>query len=514
MKLTHDEIREAAEADLHAFIRLLAPHLLLGECHVELIDWWQSAARKQNRIVLFPRGHLKSKLMAYKTAWELTRNPAETILYISATAGLAEKQLGLVKMILTSETYRKYWPDMVHRDEGRRERWTVNEIAVDHPIRKKEGIRDPSVKAVGLTGNITGFHATKIKLDDIVVPKNAYTEDGRAKVAALVSQLASIEEPESEMDCVGTRYHGKDQYATFLEQTYYLYDDAGEVVSEEPLWDLYSRVVEVNGEFLWPRQRRADGKEYGFNANILSKIKAKYEDKTQFHAQYYNDPNDPGEAVIDRTKFQYYDRRFLTSINDRWYIHNKPLNVYAGLDFAYSLAKKSDFTALVVVGIDPDNQYYLLDIMRFKTKRIPEYFDAIISMYRKWGFRKIRCEVTAAQAVIVRDLKDNYIVPNNLNLVVDEYRPSRYEGSKEERIAATLEAKYENQQVWHYKDGIVSLLEDELVMARPPHDDLKDGLTAAIDICVAPMNRRSETTRNNNVVYHSRFGGVSFRGNS
>lgn len=510
MKLTADQIREAAEADLLVFIKLLAPHLLLGQAHLELIEWWQSSARKQNRLVLFPRGHLKSKLMAYKTAWEITKDPTDTILYISATAGLAEKQLHLIKMVLTSPTYMKYWPQMVNQEEARRERWTVNEIAIDHPNRKKEGIRDPTVKAVGLTGNITGFHATKIKLDDIVVPKNAYTEDGRAKVAALVSQLASIEEPESEMDCVGTRYHPKDQYETFLNQTYILYDDEGEVISEEPLWDSYMRVVETSGIFLWPRSRRDDGKMYGFDANVLSKIKAKYEDVTQYYAQYYNDPNRGGAGRIGPDKFQYYDRRFLQNVNDRWYINDQPLNVFAGMDFAFSLAKKADFSSLVVVGISPDNQYYVLDIYRFKTNNIKGYFDAILESYRKWGYRKIRCETTTAQAVIVRDLKDNYIVPHNLPLVVDEFHPTRNEGTKEERINATLEPKYANRQIWHYKGGEVNLLEEELSMARPPHDDVKDGLTAAVDICQAPMKKRSTHQPKNNIV-HGRFGGVAFR---
>lgn len=508
MKYTADDVRAAAEADLLAFIKLLAPHLLLGQAHVDLINWWQSSTRKQNRIVLFPRGHLKSKLMAYKTAWEITKNPAETILYISATAALAEKQLHLIKMVLTSPTYRKYWPDMVAPEEGKRERWTVNEIAVDHPVRLQEGIRDPTVKAAGLTGNITGFHATKLKLDDIVVPKNAYTEDGRNKVAALVSQLASIEEPESEMDCVGTRYHPKDQYEVFLNQTYVIYDDDGEIVREEPLWDSYMRVVEENGEFLWPRSRRSDGKEYGFNANVLSKIKAKYEDQTQFWAQYYNDPNRGGNGQISSDKFQYYDRRFLTNEGDRWYLNDKPLNVYAGMDFAYSLAKKADFSAVVVIGVDEDNQYYLLDIFRFKTNKVAHYFDAVLEGYRKWGFRKIRCETTAAQAVLVRDMKENYIVPNNMALVVDEHHPTRHEGSKEERLAATLDPKYDNRQIWHFKGGEVNNLEEELTQAKPAHDDIKDALTAAIDIAVPPMKRRHRQERSHNVIYHNRFGGV------
>lgn len=510
MKLTQAEIREHAEADLLVFIRLLAPHLLLGECHEELINWWQSSSRKRNCLVLLPRGHLKSKLIAYKTAWELTKDPTSTILYISATSDLAEQQLGLVKNILTSKTYMKYWPEMVHPEEGKRERWTTSEIVVDHPLRKQEGIRDPSIKTAGLTTNITGFHATNVKLDDVVVPGNAYTEDGRQKVANMVSQIASIKEPEAITDCVGTRYHGKDLYESFLKQSYKLYDENDEIVSEEFVWDSYIRVVEEDGVFLWPRSRRADGKAFGFNLNVLSQIKAEYEDKTQFFAQYYNNPNDPSLVRISADKFQYYDRMFIREEGGRWWFKDKPLNIYAGMDFAFSLKKKADYTSLAVVGVDSDNNYYILDIYRLKTDRISEYFDTILTAYRKWGFKKIRCEVVAAQQVIVRDLKENYIKPHGLSLVVDEHRPSRHEGNKEERTAATLEPKYDNQQMWHYKGGEMAALEEELSMAKPPHDDIKDALTAAIDICVAPRNVRSTKNTHGNVVFSSRFGGVSY----
>lgn len=509
-KLTHDEIREHAESDLLVFIRLLAPHLLIGDCHVELINWWQSDARKQNCLVLLPRGHLKSKLIAYKTAWELTKDPSSTILYVSATSDLAESQLSLIKQILTSRIYQKYWPEMIHPDEGKREKWTNSEISVDHPLRKQEGIRDPSIKTAGLTTNITGFHATNVKLDDVVVPNNAYTEDGRNKTAAQISQIASIKEPDAIMDCVGTRYHGKDQYATFLAQHYNIYDEEDNHLDTEYVWDSYIKVVEENGTFLWPRARRADGKSFGFNNNVLSRIKAEYTDKTQFFAQYYNDPNDPELVRIQNEKFQYYDRKFLKNEGGRWYFNGNPLNVYAAMDFAFSLKKKADYTALVVVGIDSSHNIYILDIDRFKSDRISDYFQSILRAYQKWEFKKIRCEVTVAQQVIVRDLKENYIRPHGLNLVVDEHRPTRHEGSKEERVAATLEPKYDNMQMWHYKDGNIAALEEELMLAKPAHDDIKDALTAAIDIAVAPTSRRSQNTEKSNVVYHSRFGGIKF----
>jgi phage terminase large subunit-like protein len=512
--MKHDEIRELAEADLEAFIALVAPHLQLGECHRELIRWWTSSARKDNIMVLLPRGHLKSKLMAYKTVWELTKEPDATILYVSATKALAQKQLYLMKQILESHIYRRYWPEMVNAEEAKREKWSATEIAVDHPKRKSEGIRDPSILAASLKTNITGFHATKVKLDDVVVPANAYTEEGRQQVASSISQIASIKEPEATMDCVGTRYHGKDQYATFLKQSYKVYDDdTGEVMDEEEVWDSWIKVVETGGDFLWPRARRDDGKYFGFNSTVLSKIKAEYEDRTQFFAQYYQNPNDPESARVDRSKFQYYDRKALTHIDDRWFIHGQPLAVYAGIDFAYTLGKRSDFTSLAVVGVTPDNQYYVLDIIRFKSDKIKDYFDCIMQAYSKWGFQKLRAEVVAAQKVIVRDLKENYIVPMGLRLSVDEYAPTRHQGSKEERVAATLEPKYDNLLVWHYQGGEITALEDELIQARPPHDDCKDALTAAIDIAQPPrhIRGRHDGARKSNVVFSSRFGGVAYK---
>src|SRR3990172_8333630 len=196
-------IRDSAEADLAVFIKLVAPHILLGSIHQELIKWWGRSDSKRNQLVLLPRGHLKSKLVAYRTAWWITKNPETTILYVSATADLAEKQLYAIKQILDSPIYRRYWPEMIGPDEGKREKWAVAEIAVDHPKRKLEGIRDATCKAVGLTSNITGFHADIVVLDDIVSPVNAYTEEGREKVASAYSQLASIENPGAEEWVIG-----------------------------------------------------------------------------------------------------------------------------------------------------------------------------------------------------------------------------------------------------------------------------------------------------------------------
>ena len=510
-KDNYQTVRAAAEGDLEVFIKLVAPHLLLGSVHRELIGWWCRQEAKDNQLVLLPRGHLKSKLMAYRAAWEIVRHPDTTIFYMSATADLAEKQLYQIKQVLESPICRRYWPDLIHPEEGKREKWAVAEIAVDHPKRKTEGVRDPTVKAVGLTSNFTGFHADVVILDDIVVPGNAYTEEGRSKVASAYSQLASIENPGAQEWVVGTRYHPRDIYDTLINMKETLFDDEGDVEDEAEVYELFQRVVETYGEFLWPRQSREDGKSFGFDDKILARIKAKYVDTTQYTAQYYNNPNNAENSPINNDKFQYYERTQLSTIEGDWYIKDRKLNVYAAIDFAFSLGKRADYTALVTIGIDHLGNFYILEIDRFKTERIADYFNHILTAQQKWGFRKIRAETTVAQKTLVKELKESYIKPNGVALSIDENHPTRHQGTKEERIAAVLEPKYDNLQVWHYRGGNCQSLEEELVMRHPPHDDIKDALASAIEIAIIPK-QRNRMQDNSNVVYHSRFGGCAFRG--
>lgn len=505
-----DQIREAAENDLLTFIKLVAPHLMLGAIHEELIQWWTRQESKENQLVLLPRGHMKSKLIAYRTAWWITKHPETTILYVSATADLAEKQLYQIKQIIDSSIYRRYWSDMIHPEEGKRERWAVAEIAVDHPKRKLEGIRDATCKAVGLTSNTTGFHADVVVLDDIVVPGNAYTEEGRDKVSAAYSQLASIENPGALEWVVGTRYHPRDIYDTMINMKEQHFDEDGELVQEEPVYELFQRVVETNGEFLWAKQKREDGKAFGFDAKELARIKAKYVDATQFYAQYYNNPNSTETARINSDSFQYFERSLLINKEGDWYFKDRKLNVYAAIDFAFSLRKQADYTALVVVGVDHQANYYILDIDRFKTERIVDYYDHIVKAWQKWGFRKLRAETTVAQQTIVRELKESYLKPNGIPLAIDEFRPTRNLGDKFERVNAVLEPKYDNLQVWHYKGGNCQSLEEELVMVHPPHDDIKDALANAISISIVPKQRVGTINLGKNIMTHSRFGGVSY----
>lgn len=507
----HDLIRIAAEEDLSKFIKLIAPHRVHGAIHEKVIKWWTREGAKSHQLLLLPRDHLKSSLVAYRAAWCITKDPTVTIMYMSSTSNLAEKQLKFIKDILDSKTYRRYWPDMTHPDEAKRERWTNEEISVDHPLRKKEAVRDPTVFTAGLTSSRTGLHCKVAILDDMVSPENAYTTEGRDKVESQYGHLASIESTDAEEWVVGTRYFDKDLYGQMMAMEAEVMDEDGNISSSVPIYEVFSAVVEDRGdgtgEYLWPRQQRAsDGKWFGFNQQILAKKKAQYLDRSRFNSQYYNDPNSSDDQSIERNKFQYYERKHVTQEHGKWMFKGNPLNVFAAMDFAFSRTSQADYTALAVIGIDSDRRVFILDLDRFKTNRISDYYDCVIKAHGKWNLRKLRAEITVAQEAIVEELKlrlqqDGYLLP------VDCFRPDRTMGTKAERIDAILRPRYENQSIFHYQSGITTDLEEELIHIKPSHDDLKNALADAIEIATPPIKQQRVVDRPK-VIYNTRFGGA------
>ena len=510
------EMRELAMVDLPTFAQLVNKGYMYGQIHMDIFKWMQEYALygkgedlTANKLIMLPRAHLKSHMVATWCAWMITRHPEITILYVSATAELAETQLFAVQNILASSVYQRFFPEYINPQEGKRERWSQRKLSVDHDRRRKEGIRDATIATAGLTTNTTGWHADVVVADDLVVPENAYTEDGRDSVSKKSSQFTSIRNAGGFTMACGTRYHPSDIYQVWRDQKFEEFDEDFNVVGMAPVWEIREYKVEEDMIFSWPRAVRSDGKAFGFDPAILARTKAEYSDKSQFYAQYYNDPNDKGSNRIQRDRFVYGDRRHLTEQGGKWLYKRDKLNVYASIDFAFSLNKKADYTAVVVIGVDSENHIYVLDIDRFKTDKINDYFKSIATLHSKWNFKKLRAEVTVAQAVIARDLKDR-IREEGLRLSIDEYRPSRHEGRKEERIAAALEHRYENQDVIHFKGGYTDILEEELVLSRPAHDDVKDALASVVEIAIKPKSLRNRDELMNNVINigSSRFGGL------
>ena len=84
------EIREVAESDLVAFIKLVHPQRVLAPVHEEVIRWWTRQDASSRQLLLLPRDHGKSALIAYRVAWEITKDPTIRVLYISSTSNLLQ----------------------------------------------------------------------------------------------------------------------------------------------------------------------------------------------------------------------------------------------------------------------------------------------------------------------------------------------------------------------------------------------------------------------------------------
>lgn len=501
------EIRDSCLSDFYTYLKVILPDLQLGHCHQDFATHLQGPGN--HKLVIFPRAHLKSTIEAAWGCFLITQKPTTTILIASATSGLAEQQVYAMQNILESPMHRRLFPELLGNvKEGQRDKWTQKAFNIEHPIRKKNRIRDNTVYACGAGKTITGLHFDYLFLDDIIADDsdkmNPQTLQGRDAAVRWVSRATSILNPGGGVLAVGTRYHKDDIYAKLKELTLPIFDGDDNIVGNTQLYSVVEKVVEVGGDFLWPKKKAMNGEYYGFDFKTLEVVKASYKhDMSQFYSQYYNDPSDPENKLIDPACFQYYDKENLVSSGTTWYLNNKRLHIFAGMDIAASMEKRADNTVIVVVGVDDSGYKYILDIQRKKTNQISVMSDMLFTAFHKWRFKKFRIETNASQGLAANQMQADMRKRNAV--FVWEMKPSR--GDKHLRIMSILEPEYTNKNIFHYRGGNTEILEDELVSAKG-HDDTKDALAMTCEI-VPLVVRRMRTKRKSNVIIHPRFGGVA-----
>ena len=267
------------------------------------------------------------------------------------------------------------------------------------------------------------------------------------------------------MTAVGTVYTPNDQYSIWKEAQYQDYTSEGQPLGEKPLWTVREEKVEDRGDgtgnYLWPRTWNVNLKQwFGWDIRALSRKKAEYVsngESVQFYAQYYMEANDPSSHKLNYDKFMYLNPRYLTVKSGTWYYNDKPLSIgcfmdAATTDIASKYASKADFTALCVLGIDPDGFYYVLDLQQFQTDSRQVYYDEVIRLWIKWGFKNIRIEMEMAGKVIASGMRDS-VRKDGYSLIVDGH-PTPRGISKYERHASIAVPKYEQGSVFHTKGGM------------------------------------------------------------
>ena len=524
-QVTADQLKELIENDFWAYCRYMLPHYAFGDVHKEVAREMGSEDRRTeapNWLGLIPRDHLKSVMAACYSTWRVAKRPSYTILYITADEDLGRLQMAFMQQIFESDRFTALYPDHFLPEAGRRDKWTSLAINTDHPDRKLLNVRDETIACKTIKSGKTGRHPDEIVYDDLVVPENAYTEVGRREVRAGAAAAVSLAKSNALMTAVGTTYHPKDQYAIWEEAMYDKYDDEGVAVDSIPLWKVFKRKVEtvgdLSGEFLWPRTYSTVTKEwYGWNKQSLAKKRAEYlnnGEQAQFYAQYYMEPNDPTSHRLKYDDFQYWDPRHLEEDRSTgvWYYQKRKLNIIATMDTAQTdassrNARKADYTAIAVVAQCTDGFYYILDLDEFQTDKRTVYWEHIIKLWTKWKFKRVHVELEGAGKLVAEGLKD-LNRQHGYSLVVDG-APAPRGISKHERHASIALPKYEQGIVFHQRAGLHQKLEEQLMLERPPNDDLLDAVTEAMRLLRKPMGRTTSFGPETGTVIsaHNKFGG-------
>jgi len=179
-------VLEALQADFKLFLQGLWDQLDLPSptrAQYAIADYIQHGP-KRLQIQAF-RGVGKSWITGAFVLWTLFNDPEKKIMIISASKERADNMsIFLQKLIIET-------PWLVHlRPKSDDARWS--RISFDVNCSPHQA---PSVKSVGITGQLTGSRADLMILDDIEVPGNSMTELMREKLLQLCTEAESILTP-------------------------------------------------------------------------------------------------------------------------------------------------------------------------------------------------------------------------------------------------------------------------------------------------------------------------------
>ena len=184
-----DNVLEALQGDFKLFLQALWGQLDLPSptrAQYAIADYLQHGP-KRLQIQAF-RGVGKSWITGAFVLWTLFKNPEKKIMIISASKERADNMsIFLQKLIIETPWLSHLQPKS---DDSRWSRISFDVNCSPHQA--------PSVKSVGITGQLTGSRADLMILDDIEVPGNSMTEMMREKLLQLCTEAESILTPKDD----------------------------------------------------------------------------------------------------------------------------------------------------------------------------------------------------------------------------------------------------------------------------------------------------------------------------
>jgi predicted phage terminase large subunit-like protein len=279
---------------------------------------------------LWARDHYKSSIITFAlTIQNILNDPEITVGIFSHTRNIAKAFLRQIKVELeVNERLKSWFPEILWADPSRESsKWTEDEGIV---VKRKSNPKECTVEAWGIVDNQpTGRHFVLMVYDDVVTRDSVTTPDMIKKTTASWElSLNLLRSDGGIVRYIGTRYHYHDTYHTMIERG------------------------------IMPRIHKAthDGTETGRPVFLAPHVweQKRREMGDQLSAQMLMEPKSTKDSYFRKDWFRWYDEA------------PKHLVMYGGSDYATKVGD-GDYTVHAVVGIDPDDNMYILEVWREQT---------------------------------------------------------------------------------------------------------------------------------------------------
>ena len=429
---------------------------------------YTTITNKKNRRVLIaaPRGTAKSTLVSlilplYRCMF---KKPEEDlfILIISESRSQSINFLSRIKAHLeTSEPLRDIFGDM---GETTSRRWREEDIVLANGAR---------IVALGTGNRIRGYiekdtRPNLIIMDDIESETNAATREARAKNRKWVTEavIPSLSD-EGRIVMIGT----------VISEDCFLY-----WAKDSKIWQvLWFSIIKEDGTSIWkdkfPLSRIEEIKE-GF---------ATVGNLNGFFQEYMNEAQSPENAPFRPEFIHLYHLNPKKDKDNEWFLESStkgrteeeitriPIDLYQGVDPASSLSQYADFFVLMTLGIDANENIYVIDVIHKKVtpSKQPRI---LIDAYKKYRPKKMKIETVAYQEALrssVRAImKEEHLYIPGLEKGV------KPRNSKSERLLSLVPLLARKKFFFRAQD--IEMQKEFLSYPRGKHDDFMDGVWTAL----------------------------------
>lgn len=323
---------------------------------------------------LWAREHYKSTIITFGlTVQDLLNDPELTVGIFSHTRPIAKQFLRQIKREFeANELLKSLFPEILWANpEKDAPKWSEDEGIV---LRRKGNPKEASIEAWGLVdGQPTSKHFKRMVYDDVVTRESVTTPEMIAKVTEAWELSRNLGAEGGKDRHVGTRYHFNDSYKAIMGRGF------------------KARIYPAT------KDGTIDGEPVLMSAETLIK-KRQEQGPYTYSCQMLQNP------IADA--IQGFKREWL-----RYWRTEPSGNKYLLVDPASEKKAGSDYTAMWVVALGPDNNYYIVDMVRDRLN-LTERASRVMQLHRLHKPMEVRYEKYGLQADIehikTRQEAENY----------------------------------------------------------------------------------------------------------